>query len=78
MECVIDNIDISISHKKMKQMIFIMNCLENGWTVKQRGEKFVFKKKHENKEEIYDDNFIDKFVSENSNITQILEHMGLE
>ena len=54
----IDNIDL-------QKMIFIFNALENGWTIKKNNEKYVFKKKHNNKKEILLDNYLKKFIYKN-------------
>ena len=76
MNCIIENIEIDITTKKLKQMIFIFNAIENGWNVNKRGENYVFKKKHENKRMVYDDNFIENFISKNCNITEFIRNMN--
>ena len=49
-------------------MRFIYNALEDGWTVSAQNNKYVFTKKHENKKEIYLDNYLKKFINDNMKI----------
>lgn len=49
----------------LQKMIFIMNALENGWDVKKRHDKFIFSKKNQNHKEIYQEDFLQKFVESN-------------
>lgn len=56
------NLDKSQFHK----MVFIMNALEKGWTIKKKEDKYIFTKKHENKKEIFEENYLERFVLENS------------
>ena len=47
------------------KMFFIFNAIENGWSVHKRQNLYVFTKKHENKKELYLDNYLKKFIKEN-------------
>ena len=59
-----DNITLS-------KMSFIYNAINDGWKVEKikndEGDKYIFKKNHENKEEIFSNNFLEKFVRRNFN-----------
>jgi len=44
---------VKIDKPKLQKMIFIMNALEKGWTVKKSDESYIFMKKHENRKEIF-------------------------
>ena len=46
-------------------MIFIFNYLENGWTKKKKNEKYIFKKKHNNKKEVFSEDYLKKFIEKN-------------
>ena len=37
--------------KEYQKMVFIMNALNDGWSVKKNQDTYIFKKKHENKVE---------------------------
>ena len=43
-------------------MRFIMMELNEGWTVKKRGDHFLFVKKHENKREVLEESYLENFV----------------
>jgi len=49
----------------MNKMMFIMNAIESGWTVKKHEDSYVFTKKHENKREVFMENYLEKFVLAN-------------
>jgi hypothetical protein len=46
----------------MKKMTFVFNAVEDGWKVKKRGKSYVFSKPHENKKEIFSDNYLREFI----------------
>lgn len=58
--------------KMFQRMFFVYNCLENGWTIRKKDKFYVFRKKHENKEEYFDDNYIYTFMNENLNTKQLI------
>jgi len=48
-------------------MIFLMNTLENGWSIRKRDDNYVFRKKHEKQTEIYSDEYLVNFLKSNMN-----------
>jgi|694.fasta_scaffold04390_16 hypothetical protein len=48
-----------------RKMTFIMNALEDGWSVKKINHSYVFSKKHENKREVFLDSYLEKFIEYN-------------
>lgn len=54
-----------LSKPAFQKMLFIANALEQGWTVKKSQESYIFTKKHENKEEIFKENYLETFVDGN-------------
>lgn len=50
---------------ELYKMNFIMNALENGWSVKKRSDSFIFSKKHEGKKEVFKKNYLETFIQEN-------------
>jgi len=48
---------------KIKKMTFIMNALENGWTVKKKKDKYIFTKKNENQKKVFNDDYLWEFIS---------------
>jgi hypothetical protein len=51
-------------------MMFLMNTLDNGWSVRKKNNNFIFRKKHNDKKEIYSDNYLVNFLK--SNIESII------
>jgi hypothetical protein len=78
MDVVLDEINIQITKKSLKQMIFLYSALENGWIIKKKKEHYIFSKKHEGKKEILDDNYLTSFIEENTNIENIIKKLGNE
>ena len=42
--------------------LFIMNCLDDGWKVSKKENNYIFTKKHENRREVFQDNYLDTFL----------------
>lgn len=50
---------------QIKKMVFVMNALEKGWCVKKRAQEYIFTKKHENRREVFLENYLETFVQSN-------------
>tara|TARA_Y100000816_G_scaffold257724_1_gene212096 strand:- start:117 stop:350 length:234 start_codon:yes stop_codon:yes gene_type:complete len=61
-----------IDDTKLKKMIFVYNALENGWTITKKENRYIFKKLHEGKKEIYLDNYLKRFMEENFDINNFI------
>jgi hypothetical protein len=64
------DIDSSIVAAKMNKriMMFVMNALDDGWSVKKEDDRYIFKKKHENKKEVFMESYLEKFILKNMKI----------
>ena len=62
------NIDCIDFHK----MSFIYNAIQSGWSVKLKNKKYVFKKKHNDKKEIYLENYLKDFVEKNMDFNNLI------
>lgn len=62
----IEGKNLHMDKKKLQKIVFINNAIEDGWTVKKQKENYIFKKKHENKIEVYEKNYLEKFILEKS------------
>lgn len=51
-------------HKEAK-MLFIMNALERGWSVKKRGDLYIFTKKHKNQRKYFYQSYLENFLVKN-------------
>jgi hypothetical protein len=49
--------------KNICKVKFIMNALEDGWSIKKRDDSYIFTKKHENKREIFCESYLEKFIA---------------
>ena len=72
------DIDCSETVKKidfitLQKMVFIYNALEKGWNVKKNKNSYVFKKNHEGKKEVYLDDYLKRFMTENFDINKIMQ-----
>jgi len=56
---------IEISYKIFQRMVFITNAIEQGWSVKKSQDSYIFYKKHENKKEIFQADYLEKFIESN-------------
>lgn len=70
MDIYIDNNNYQLDNIKLSKMTFIFNAINDGWTVEKQfsennEEKYIFKKKHENKKEIFSNNYLEKFINKN-------------
>jgi hypothetical protein len=64
--------EIQVNKKSFQKMLFLTNAIEKGWTVKKNKNSYVFKKKHENKREILNDEYLEKFIDSNLDINLLL------
>lgn len=61
----------NINSKQLKIMVFVMNALEKGWTVKKENDNYTFIKKHENKKEVFKEEYLEQFLLSNFDIDTI-------
>ena len=52
---------------KYQKMLFLYNALEEGWRIEKKQDFYIFKKKHENKKEVYLDDYLASFIEHNLN-----------
>ena len=53
---------IKINNLNLQKMAFLYNALENGWQVSKNNDKYIFIKKHEDKLDIYLEDYLEKFI----------------
>ena len=71
-EMQITNTPLEIDNITFQKMSFMYNALDNGWTIKKRKGSYIFKKNHEGKKEIFNDDYLTTFMKDNLNINNIL------
>lgn len=62
----------SLDETIISKMVFLYNAVNDGWKIEKRDGLYVFRKKHENKEEIYSDAYLENFVSNNLRFSKLL------
>ena len=53
----------------LQKMIFVMNALNDGWSVKKSQDKYIFSKKHENKLEVFQEEYLATFILQNMQLS---------
>ena len=53
-------------------MFFIHNAVEQGWTVKKNEESYIFTKKHDNRREIFQSDYLEKFIQKNASLDTMI------
>jgi len=41
-----------------------MNALDKGWAIKKRNDNYILSKKHEGKQEVFQEDYLEKLMSE--------------
>lgn len=57
---------------KFQKMMLLFNSIEQGWSVKKRGDSYVFSKNHEGKKEVLEDTYLLKFMKTNLDLNKII------
>ena len=67
--------NIQMNKKQFQKMIFIMNALDQGWSVKKSQDSYIFTKKHENRREIFQENYLENFIIQNATSVDIFTNV---
>ena len=59
---------VSLQKKDFQKMAFLYNTLDNGWTIKKYKDAYIFTKKHENRKEVFQADYLEKFIETNQSI----------
>jgi len=57
--------NIQIEKNQFQKMMFIINALEQGWTIRKSKDSYIFTKKHENRKEIFQEKYLETFLISN-------------
>ena len=63
--------DLKMEAIKFQKMLLLYNSIEQGWSVKKRGDTYVFLKNHEGKKEVLEDTYLLKFMNSNLDLNKI-------
>lgn len=64
--------NLKIDKPLFQKMVFLTNALDQGWTVKKSNDTYIFTKKHENRQEIFQENYLEKFLVSNYSADKLL------
>lgn len=68
--------NIKIEKPVFHKMMFLTNALDQGWSIRKSTDSYIFTKKHENRREIFQEDYLDKFLLTNSSSNTLLcKHM---
>ena len=60
----------NIKDKEYYKMKVIFNAIEQGWSVRKKDNLYIFKTKHNNKEEVFNEYYLEEFVMKNMNLNE--------
>lgn len=63
--------NLAIDENKLKKMLFFFNAIEDGWKIKKKNNIYIFSKDHNNNKEMFLDSYLNKFIEENFNLSNI-------
>ena len=69
----LENDNVKVDVIKFQKMLLLFNSIEQGWSVKKRGESYVFSKNHEGKKEVLEDSYLLKFMKSNLDLNKIIK-----
>lgn len=60
---------LKLSKKEFEKMNFIMNAVEDGWSVRKINDNYIFKRKHDGKQEVFRKEYLDDFIYKNMKLS---------
>lgn len=60
----------NINEKEYHKMKFIYNAIEHGWSVKKRDTSYYFVKKHNGKQEVFNEFYLEEFIKKNMKLNE--------
>jgi len=65
-------VPLQMNPAQFQKMAFLYNALQDGWTIKKQDNSYIFRKKHEGKQEVFLDTYLNTFVKSNLDICSLL------
>ena len=59
---------LKLNKKDFEKMNFIMNAVEDGWSVRKINDNYIFKRKHDGKQEVFRKEYLDDFIYKNTKL----------
>ena len=67
--------NIKVDKATFQKMLFLTNAIDKGWTVKKSEDSYIFTKKHENRKEIFKENYLEQFLFSNFSTDVIFKEL---
>ncbi len=67
----LENEGLKVDAIKFQKMLLLYNSIEQGWSIKKKGDSYVFSKNHEGKKEVLEDAYLLKFMNSNLDLNKI-------
>lgn len=64
--------NIKVEKSQLRKLMFLANALDQGWSIKKSADSYIFTKKHENRREIFQENYLETFLISNLSNPNIL------
>jgi|UniRef100_A0A6C0HCM4 hypothetical protein len=64
--------DIKLDSIKFQKMVLLFNAINDGWSIKKQNDSYIFKKNHEGKKEIFQDEYLLTFMKGNFDINRLI------
>ena len=60
--------NVQMDRKEFQKIMFLYKAIEDGWKVNKNtdSDAYIFTKKHENRREIFQTDYLEKFILKNS------------
>lgn len=58
----------TLERKDIAKYLFIFNALQDGWTIKKKGNSYVFTKHKGKEKEVYMDSYLNNFLEKYMNL----------
>jgi len=64
--------NIKIDKPVFQKMMFLTNALDQGWNVRKSRDSYIFTKKHENRKEIFREDYLETFIQSTGSFSLLL------
>lgn len=68
LDTLLEKNNIEMNAYTFQKMVILSNAIEDGWTIYKKGNLYFFRKQHEGRREIFNENYLEQFIQKNTNI----------
>lgn len=63
--------NVKVDAIKFQKMLLLYNSIEQGWSIKKKGDAYIFAKNHEGKKEVFEESYLLKFMKTNLDLNKV-------